>query len=215
MATTTAKPTFTQTTPPQLEDLPFKDYDPEVARQLLAFIKPYTRTILISVFFMAVSSLAAAGIHFAVIGEHFKEYALFGVFFALVAWVQALWALGVVVAPTRPLLLAGVVVNAVVVLVWVVSRTVGLPLGPESGAAEPVAFLDVLSTVIEVGIVLGAGLLLARPSAARGGHGGLVAVVVLTIALVVLTTVAVAVAPAEHPDEGMDMSMALVHVPGS
>ncbi len=59
MTTTTAKPTITETTPPQLEDLPFKDYDPEVARQLLTFIKPYIRTIWTSVVFMAISSLAA------------------------------------------------------------------------------------------------------------------------------------------------------------
>jgi ATP-binding cassette subfamily B protein/subfamily B ATP-binding cassette protein MsbA len=59
MTTTTAKPTFSETTPPQLEDLPFKDYDPVVARQLWAFIKPYTRTIVVSMVFMAISSLAA------------------------------------------------------------------------------------------------------------------------------------------------------------
>src|SRR4029453_16572025 len=46
---------------------------------------------------LAVLSLAAAGIHFAVMGEHFQEYVVFGVFFSLVAWFQALWALGVVV----------------------------------------------------------------------------------------------------------------------
>jgi ATP-binding cassette subfamily B protein/subfamily B ATP-binding cassette protein MsbA len=59
MATTNPKPTFSQLTPPQLEDLPFKAYDPEITRQLLTFVRPYTRLILISVLFMAVSSLAA------------------------------------------------------------------------------------------------------------------------------------------------------------
>jgi ATP-binding cassette, subfamily B, multidrug efflux pump len=66
MTTTTAKPTITQINPPQLEDLPFKDYDPEIARQLLTFIKPYARTILISAFYMALSSLAAVSVPYLV-----------------------------------------------------------------------------------------------------------------------------------------------------
>jgi len=39
---------------------------------------------------LAATSLAAAGIHFAVMAEHFQEYAPFGVFFSVVAWLQAL-----------------------------------------------------------------------------------------------------------------------------
>ncbi len=66
MATTTTKPQFSQLAPPQLEDLPFKEYDPEVTRQLWAFIKPYTRRILISVIYMAISSLAAVAVPYLV-----------------------------------------------------------------------------------------------------------------------------------------------------
>lgn len=56
---TTAKQTFSEVKPPHLEDLPFRDYDPEIARQLLKFIKPYTKKIILSTLFMAISSLAA------------------------------------------------------------------------------------------------------------------------------------------------------------
>ena len=66
MTTSTAKPNFTETTPPQLEDLPFKDYDPEIANQLMGFINPYARTIWISVFYMMVSSLAAVSVPYLV-----------------------------------------------------------------------------------------------------------------------------------------------------
>ena len=144
---------------------------------------------------LAVTSLAAAGIHFAVIGEHFDEYFAFGLFFSVVAWLQALWALGVVVAPTRPLLRAGLVGNAVVVGVWVISRTTGLPIGPEPGTPEPAAFLDVLSTVFEAGIVAGTVALLVRPRSPRedrGGRTGSLAVGAFAVALVLLTTAAVA-----------------------
>lgn len=142
---------------------------------------------------LAVTSLATAGIHFAVMGEHFREHVAFGLFFSLVAWFQALWALGVVVSPTRPLLAAGLVVNAAVVVIWVVSRTAGLPIGPEPGTAEPAAFLDVLSTVLEIGIVVATAILLARGrSAPSESRNGLLAVGGLALVLVLLTTVAVA-----------------------
>ena len=35
---------------------------------------------------LATLSMAAAAIHFAVMGEHFAEYLAFGVFFSVVAW---------------------------------------------------------------------------------------------------------------------------------
>jgi ATP-binding cassette subfamily B protein/subfamily B ATP-binding cassette protein MsbA len=63
---TNVKTNFADTTPPQLEDLPFKDYDPEIAGQLLQFIKPYAKTIWISVFFMGISALAAVSVPYLV-----------------------------------------------------------------------------------------------------------------------------------------------------
>jgi hypothetical protein len=156
---------------------------------------------------LAVTSVATAGIHFAVMGEHFREYVAFGVFFSLVAWFQALWALGIVVSPTRPVLAAGLVVNATVVVIWIVSRTAGLPIGPEPGTAEPAAFLDVLSTILEIGIVVGAAALLVRSRSAGspgGTRNGLLAVGGLALVLVLLTTLAVAYEDDElaHGEEG-------------
>jgi hypothetical protein len=150
---------------------------------------------------LAVTSLATSGIHFAVMGEHFREYAAFGVFFSLVAWFQALWAIGVVVSPTRPMLAIGLVVNAAVVVIWLVSRTAGLPIGPEPGTAEPAAFLDVLSTVLEIGVAVVTATLLVRgrPTGSPGGsRNGLIAVGGLALILVLLTTVAVASEDDEH-----------------
>ena len=150
---------------------------------------------------LAVTSLATAGIHFAVMGEHFREYAAFGIFFSVVAWFQALWALGIVVAPTRPVIALGLAVNAAVVAIWIVSRTAGLPVGPEPGIAEPASFLDVLSTVLEIAIVAVTAALLVRGRSAAtsgGARKGLLLVGGLAVALVVLTTVAVASAPEEH-----------------
>ena len=154
---------------------------------------------------LAVTSLAAAGIHFAVMGEHFAEYFLFGLFFSVVAWLQALWALGVVVTPTRPLLIAGLVGNAVVVVVWIVSRTTGLPIGPDAGTPEAVASLDVLSTLLEVGIVIAIAAVLAsagRAWAARSNARGSIVVAGLALALVLVTTAAVASGTDEEGGHG-------------
>jgi|GEM_PF-754702 len=152
---------------------------------------------------IAATSLAAAGMHFAVIGEHFKEYAPFGVFFSLVAWLQALWAVGLVLSPSRWLLTAGLAGNLAVVGVWVVSRTTGLPLGPEPGAAEAASFIDVLSTVLEVLIAVGCGVLLARPRpmASLRGRAGWVAVLALVLVLAPLTTAAIASSSGDHGEE--------------
>jgi hypothetical protein len=111
---------------------------------------------------LAFLSLGAAGIHLAVMGDHFNETWYHGSFFAGIAWLQLAWAVAIVMKPSRKVLLAGIVGNVVVAEVWLVSRTVGIPFGPNSGASEPAAFADILATVLEVGIVLGS-LVLLRP----------------------------------------------------
>jgi len=106
-----------------------------------------------------------------------------------------------VVAPTRPMLWVGLAVNAVVVVIWLVSRTVGLPIGPEPGIAEPAAFLDVLSTILEIGIVVVLAGMLVRGRSSRASSGrpnGLLFVGGLVLVLVTLTTVAVASQGDEH-----------------
>ena len=155
---------------------------------------------------LAALSMGAAAIHFAVMEEHFAEYVAIGVSFSVVAWLQALWAVGVIVLPSSRLLVAGLVGNALVVLVWLVSRTTGLPIGPEAGAPEPAASVDVLATTLELAIVAGTGMLLLRgrrtPSV-RGlpvwlGLAGLV------IVLAVLTTWSVAAGATSGDEHGID-----------
>lgn len=155
---------------------------------------------------LAALSMATAAIHFAVMGEHFAEYLAFGVFFSVVAWLQALWAVGVVALPSRRLLLVGLVGNALVILVWLSSRTTGLPIGPEAGAAEPAAFVDVLSTVLEVAIVAGTAVLLLRGGTTPWVRGfpvwlGLAG---LVIALAVLTTWSVAAGATSESEHRID-----------
>jgi hypothetical protein len=119
-------------------------------------------------FAVTVASAAAAAIHFAVIDQHFAEYALFGLFFVVVALAQLGWVIAVVSdPPTRTTYVVGALGNAFIVVTWIISRTIGLPLGPEAGAPEPVGIADTVTTAFEVGIVVGSVLLTRGPTLRR------------------------------------------------
>jgi len=107
----------------------------------------------LAAFGTALLSLGAAGIHFAVLGSHFEEWWGYGVFFAVVASLQALWALPMVHSPGRWLYWAGAVGNAAVIAAWAVTRTAGIPIGPSEGEVENAQFIDLLSVGFQALIV--------------------------------------------------------------
>jgi hypothetical protein len=112
---------------------------------------------------LAILSLATAVIHFAAAGGHFAEYWAFGVFMLVVGWLQLGWAAAALAKPSRWLLWAGVVLNAGVVTVYVVTRTAGDIIGPDPRTAEPFGFGDGLCTVLEAVVIAGcAWLLIAK-----------------------------------------------------
>jgi hypothetical protein len=112
---------------------------------------------------LAIGSVVAAVIHFAVSGAHFQEYWAFGVFMLVVAWLQLTWAIGIAVRPSRLLLALGGFLNGGVIAVYIVTRTVGDVIGPTPNAAEPVGFGDAFCTACEALTVAGVLVLLARP----------------------------------------------------
>jgi hypothetical protein len=112
---------------------------------------------------LAIMSLATAVIHFAVAGQHFQDYWLYGVFMLVVAWLQLLWAALAIARPSRSLLASGAVLNAGVIAVYIVTRTAGDLFGPGAGSAEQAGFGDVLCTALEAVVAAGcAWLLLAK-----------------------------------------------------
>jgi hypothetical protein len=141
----------------------------------------------------AILSAGAGAIHIAVIQAHFDEYWAFGLFFAGAAWLQILWAIWVVARPSRVVALTGIGINGAITAVWVVSRTVGVPLGPEPGVAEPAEFVDIAATSLQVLVILGALGLLSRGAMRRDvGRGVLVSsTVVLGLSVAVLATSAI------------------------
>jgi hypothetical protein len=100
-----------------------------------------------------VGSLIAAGVHVAVCPEHFREALRFGIFFVLISLFQTAWSVAVVRRPTRLLFLVGAVVNAGVVVLWAITRTVGLPFGLSE--VESVGVVDLVATLAEVATVIG------------------------------------------------------------
>jgi hypothetical protein len=147
---------------------------------------------------VAAFSAGAAAIHFAVISEHFEEYWVFGAFFFLVAWFQAASAVVIVARPDRRLLLAIAVVNALVMVIWIWSRTQGLPIGPEAGEPEPVGAPDVLSTVLEVLLVAWAiGILSRIASKAASSSVGILTTAIVWAGVVVATALVFLTEPGE------------------
>ncbi len=148
---------------------------------------------------IAVTSLAAAAIHFAVVSVHLEEATWIGLSFAAVAWFQALWAGGVLTSDDRRWLWAGIVGNVAVIAVWAMTRTTGLPIDP---LTEPEALgrVDLLATLLEVAVVAGcAAALTGRPrERSIGGR----ALVVYASILALVTTGAIATAgPHGHGGE--------------
>jgi hypothetical protein len=142
---------------------------------------------------MAALSAGAAAIHFAVMFEHFGEYSLYGVFFLVLAWAQLVWPVVLIALPfltwaparARPArfpagwspsgltplaarrlavwLWLGVIGNAGVLVIYFASRSIGLPLGPDTKSVEAWGGLDLVCAIEEILLVVIAAAILARP----------------------------------------------------
>lgn len=97
--------------------------------------------------------VSTAMIHLAVVGPHLRELPLYAAFFVSAAVAQLVAAMILTTSRRRRWLMAIALGNALVIVVWAVSRTVGLPIGPTPGVAESASLPDVLATVAEVAIV--------------------------------------------------------------
>jgi hypothetical protein len=148
---------------------------------------PHTSSTVLSTVapMVAVLSMAAALIHFAVIEQHFAEFALYGAFFIGVGLFQAGSAILALTRPSRLLYVAGLLGNLATVGAWVVTRTVGSLVGPAAHEVAPIGFGDLISTLFEVLIAVGFLVLLRRPWSARHIHVGRSEVIVDVIALAV------------------------------
>ncbi len=104
--------------------------------------------------------IAAAAIHAAVVPEHLNEWVWAGLFFIVLAVLEVTIANGLFKTAQRTALIATALVSAGPLLVWIVSRTVGLPFGPDAGTAEAFGLADCVASLLELGTLIGALVLL-------------------------------------------------------
>jgi hypothetical protein len=111
---------------------------------------------------LAISSIATGVIHAGVVPEHLEETALFG-FFILAAAFEIAWAMAVLFRPAVIVYTTiSALANGATIGIWLLSRTIGLPIGPEPWMPEPMQSLDVAATSLELLLVVGSGALLSR-----------------------------------------------------
>jgi hypothetical protein len=120
-------------------------------------LPPLDDTVPTSVLVTAVAvglSVGAAAIHNAAIPAHFLEDPLIGIAFVVMAVLQLGWGLLYLATRSRVIALIGLLVNDAIVALWGWTRTVGLPFGPTPDQPEPVTFLDLTATFLEVLLIV-------------------------------------------------------------
>lgn len=152
----------------------------------------------------SVANVACAVIHFVMTPVHLQGSAVLGAGFLVAAWAQLGVAMWLLRGGGRIPHVASLAVNVVIAGVWLVSRTVGLPVG-EAGA-EAVAFTDATATGLELLAVVLAVAMLARPR--RWRLSGVAAAGATSVGTVVVVAMASAAAVAgitgghAHEDTG-------------
>lgn len=136
------------------------------ARRLLG--RPTSRRPAAALAAAALGSVGAAAVHALVTPEHFTEGWRFGVFFTVLSVVQITWAVALVspIGTDRRLVGGAVVLNVAVVVLWIATRTVGLPWG--LAEVESVGLPDALAGVAEAVVIGGCVVQLARHAARAG-----------------------------------------------
>jgi hypothetical protein len=121
------------------------------------------------------ASLLAASIHLQVAPEHFAQWWGYGAFFVAAAGAELAFVAVLAFWPRPAVLQVGIWGSLATILMYLVSRTAGVPLGPEAGVVERVDLLGLEATAAEAVLVVVLVALLA-PGARRRTLNGLCAV---------------------------------------
>lgn len=114
-------------------------------------------------------SISAGLIHGLNVQEHLAEWWGYGFFFLFAAAGQFVYGLILIVQPwnydetggrrdgaryARRFFLGGIAVNGFLIVLYLVTRTVGIPfLGPSAGQTEPFTILGLATKLIEASLV--------------------------------------------------------------
>jgi len=94
-------------------------------------------------------TLGVAAIHFGVVPDHLSEYPIYGFFFIGLGIAQVGLAAAILLVPSRRLFAIAAAATAGVMGLWLLSRTIGVPIAPIPWSPEPVGFPDVVATLLE------------------------------------------------------------------
>lgn len=106
------------------------------------------------VYLTAALSVGAGYVHFAYADSHFAAWWGYGAFFLAAGNLQVLFAALLIWRPRAWLPLAGIGANLAIVVVYVLSRTSGIPLGPHAHVVEDAQAVDWATTAAQVAIIL-------------------------------------------------------------
>ena len=105
------------------------------------------------VYVAAALSFGTGYVHFAFAESHFQEWWGYGAFFVVAGNLQALFAALLVWRPRAWYPLAGIAGNLAIVVVYVITRTSGIPLGPHARVVEEAGAIDWVTTAGQVAII--------------------------------------------------------------
>ena len=148
------------------------------------------------------SALGAGVIHLAFAPAHLREYVPLGLGFLAAGLFQVLWGVAVAVRDSARLLALGGVLSVSFVVVYLITRTTGLPLGPDAFRPEPAGVADVLCSALELLVGFGALLLARRTGALRSPLGRRLAGVFAGTLVLVGSATALALAAPAHAHGG-------------
>jgi hypothetical protein len=137
---------------------------------------------------LAAGLVGSAAIHAAVLPEHLTEWPAAGVFFVALAAAELAVAALLLARPGPAALLAAAAVSVGPLVLWLYSRSLGLPFGPDAGVPEQAGMADLASCVLEIGTLICAVILIRGSWARRRPASGhimslaLVAVIAVTTA---------------------------------
>jgi hypothetical protein len=122
----------------------------------------YTTTETVLLLVAAVAFIDGV-IHIGAAVDHFGEFPLYTLVFAVLASVQIAWAAMILRRPSRLVLLSGCGFTVGVVGLWVLSRTIGVPIAPQAWVPEEVGVADLVETVGEIATVIAVLSLVMSP----------------------------------------------------
>jgi hypothetical protein len=93
--------------------------------------------------------VGSAVIHFSQVRAHLQEWRPSGITFLVLAGAELVLAVAMLIGASRPAYLLGIWVSQATILLWLLSRTVGIPFGPEAFVPERVGRPDLTATVLE------------------------------------------------------------------